>query len=111
MSPRRLGLSVAAAWTLCVVDQIDGDVAAIELAESQLITLPLGCLPPAPHEGERLEARRVLPDDDGPPPAPDCPYQLRRPRGDGPPTAALASSPRDPTNTNNTHNPRQRRQP
>ena len=71
MSPRALGLTFAATWTLCVVDQIDGDVAAIELAESQLITLPLRCLPPAPHEGE----------------------------------------PRDPTNTNNTHNPRQRRQP
>lgn len=111
MSPRALGLTFAATWTLCVVDQIDGDVAAIELAESQLITLPLRCLPPAPHEGERLEARRVLPDEAAP--QPDCLYQLRRPRGDGPPTAALAPSLRDPTNntnnTNNTH--RQRRQP
>ena len=109
MSPRALGLTFAVAWTACVVDQIDGDVAAIELDESQLITLPLRCLPPAPHEGERLEARRVLPDTAAPP-QPDCLYQLRRPRGDGSPTAALAPSHRDPTNNrNNTH--RQRRQP
>lgn len=92
MSPRAWALTAAAAWTACVVDQIDGDVAAIELAESQLVTLPLRCLPPAPREGERLEARPA----DGASP-PDCLYQLRRPRGDGPPTAALAPSPRDPT--------------
>lgn len=102
MSPRALGLSLAAGWTVCVVDQIDGEVAAIELAESELVTLPLRCLPPAPREGERLEARLAAP-----PTSPDCLYQLRRPRGDGSPTAALAPSPRDPT-----HNPhRQRRQP
>ena len=29
MSPRALGLTFAATWTLCVVDHIDGDVAAI----------------------------------------------------------------------------------
>ena len=111
MSPRALGLTFAAAWTACVVDQIDGDVAAIELSGSLLLTPPLRCLPPAPHEGERLEARRVLPDEAAPP-APECLYQLRRPRGDGPPTAALAPSLRDTNNTNNTNNThRQRRQP
>ena len=70
MSPRALGLTFAATWTLCVVDQIDGDVAAIELAESQLIALPaagsprrgaLGGPPGAPRRRRAACARLPLP--------------------------------------------------
>lgn len=39
---------------LCVIDQLDGPVALVELPDGALRTVPLLCLPPGPVEGERL---------------------------------------------------------
>jgi len=56
---------------LAILDQVDGPGALVELADGDLVELPISCLPADPREGEPLRVRRRA--DEG------CPFEFRRP--------------------------------